>query len=251
MSWLRPPGRAIRKGVAAGLKSGALPPTLFLLVLVSATIVVLLGLDGRDALEIARQHQALLLKAVASTPALAALAYMAAYGATVALSLPGAMLLSMLGGYLFGWWEATIYVLIAATVAASAMFLLARSAIFEKLRSTRPALLRFAQAFKANGFSYVFILHLVPVFPYAMVIGLPAACGVRFRTFVIGGFLGVLPGTIFLTRLGEGLGHVLLSGRPLHISSFLTAEIVGALAGLAALALLPVALRACLAQKRG
>jgi uncharacterized membrane protein YdjX (TVP38/TMEM64 family) len=108
-----------------------------------------------------------------------------------------------------------------------------------------PSLLRFAEGFRNHDSIYVFVLHLVPIFRYAMVFGIPAACGVRVRTFVISAFLGLVPGTVLLAHLGSGLGDVLRTGLPFGPSSLLRPDIVLSLAGLAALALLPVVYRAC------
>jgi uncharacterized membrane protein YdjX (TVP38/TMEM64 family) len=83
-----------------------------------------------------------------------------------------------------------------------------------------------------------------------MVIGIPAACGVRVRTFVISAFLGLLPGTLLFAHLGSGLGDLLQAGLPIGISSFLRPEIVVPLLGLSLLALLPVAYRAWQMRRR-
>jgi uncharacterized membrane protein YdjX (TVP38/TMEM64 family) len=158
--------------------------------------------------------------------------------------------LTVVGGYLFGWIEGSAYVLIATTLAATAVFMLARSALGEPLRARAgPSLVRFADGFRSNAVSYVFVLHLVPIFPYAMVIGIPAACGVRVQTFVISAFLGLLPGTLLLAHLGSGLGELLRAGLPIGIESFLRPEIVLPLVGLAALAMLPVAYRSWRARR--
>jgi uncharacterized membrane protein YdjX (TVP38/TMEM64 family) len=95
----------------------------------------------------------------------------------------------------------------------------------------------------------VFVLHLVPIFPYALVIGLPAACGVGLRTFMVSAFLGLLPGTLLFAYLGAGLGGVLRAGLPISLASFLRPDIVISLVGLAVLALLPVAYRTWRARR--
>jgi uncharacterized membrane protein YdjX (TVP38/TMEM64 family) len=81
------------------------------------------------------------------------------------------------------------------------------------------------------------------------VIGIPAACGVRVRTFVISAFLGLLPGTLLLAHLGSGLGELLRAGLPIGIGGLLRPELVLPLAGLAVLALLPVAYRSWQARR--
>jgi uncharacterized membrane protein YdjX (TVP38/TMEM64 family) len=215
------------------------------LVLLAGTgVAAACGLDARLALDALRQHHLWLLGFVAGAPVLASLLFMAIYAASIAVSVPGSALLTVIGGYLFGWMQGSAYVLIASTLAATAVFVLARSALGDRLRTRAgPSVARFAESFRANALSYVFVLHLVPIFPTAVVIGIPAACGVRVRTFAISGVLGLLPGTVLFAHLGAGLGQALGSGRPLHLTSFVQPGIVGPLAGLAVLALLPVAWR--------
>jgi uncharacterized membrane protein YdjX (TVP38/TMEM64 family) len=230
---------------------------LSLLVLISLLVggiaaVIALGLDGQLGLDAVRRHHDRLASFVSGDPLLASLVFMGLYATAVAVSVPGVQILAVIGGWLFGWLHGTIYVAVAATIAASAVFLLARSALAQSFRvRAGPTLERFANGFRDNASSYVFVLHLVPVFPYAVVNTLPAACGVRLRTFVLGAFLGVLPSTVLLAQFGSGLGEVLAQGTSIGLASLLTPQILGALAGLGGLALLPVFYRAWQARKRG
>jgi uncharacterized membrane protein YdjX (TVP38/TMEM64 family) len=213
--------------------------------IVCAAIVLLaLGLDLRLAFELLREHHNWLLGFVAGAPLLASMLFMVIYAAAVASSVPGVVILTVIGGYLFGWFHGTALVLIAATISASAVFLLTRSAVGDRLRERAgPAVQRFADGFRRNALSYGFVLNLVPIFPYALIIVVPAACGVPLPTFVAGMFLGLVPGTFLFAGLGDGLDHVLASGVPLRLTSFVTPEIVLSLGGLAGLALLPVVWR--------
>lgn len=229
-------------GAPAGLRRGSIAALLAVLAVALGMIAaVAFGFDAGLALAALRTHHAWLLGFVAGAPVVASLLFMAIYALAVAVSVPGLALLTMVGGYLFGWLEGSAYVLVATTLAATGVFLVARSALGEPLRARAgPALLRFAEGFRDHAASYVFVLHLVPIFPYAMVIGIPAACGVRMQTFVVSAFLGLLPGTLILAHLGAGLGQVLSAGLPISLSSLLRAEFVVSLVGLAVLALLPV-----------
>lgn len=221
-----------------------------LALLVGGGAALALGFDPIVVHALLREHHYWLLGFVAGAPIVASLLFMAIYALAVAISVPGIALLTVVGGYLFGWIEGSVYVLIATTLAATAVFMLARSAIGEPLRARAgPSLVRFADGFRSNALSYVFVLHLVPIFPYAMVIGIPAACGVRVQTFVISAFLGLLPGTLLLAHLGSGLGELLRAGLPIGIESLLRPEIVLPLAGLAVLALLPVGYRTWRARR--
>ena len=213
-------------------------------ILGATTVSLALGLDLQLALELLREHHSWLLGFVAGAPVLASMKFMVIYAAAVAISVPGVAILTVIGGYLFGWFHGTALVLIAATLAASAVFLLTRSAVGDRLRARAgPAVERFADGFRRNALSYGFVLNLVPIFPYALIIVVPAACGVPLPTFIAGMFLGLVPGTFLFAGLGDGLDHVLASGMPLRLTSFVTPEIVLSLGGLAVLALLPVAWR--------
>lgn len=203
--------------------------------------VLILGFDAQMALDLVRRHHGWLLGFVAGAPALASMLFMAIYAAAVAVSVPGVAILTVIGGYLFGWFQGTALALIAATIGASAVFLLTRSALGDAIRArARPALQRFVDGFRRNALSYGFALNLVPIFPYALIIVLPAVCGVGLPTFVAGMFLGLIPGTFLFAHLGSGLQQVLMSGAPLRLTSFVTPDIVLSLGGLAVLALLPV-----------
>jgi uncharacterized membrane protein YdjX (TVP38/TMEM64 family) len=206
---------------------------------------LILGLEPQTVLELLREHHSWLLGFVTGAPILASLLFMVIYAAAVAISVPGVAILTVIGGYLFGWFHGTALVLIAATIGASAVFLLTRSAVGDRLRvRAGPAVQRFADGFRRNALSYGFVLNVVPFFPYALIILVPAVCGVPLLTFVAGMFLGLVPGTFLFAGLGDGLDQVVTSGAPLRPTSFLTPEIVLSLSGLAALALVPVVYQA-------
>lgn len=234
----------VRPGWAAAVGSDP-KRRLALLVLSSLSIcgilVFVLGFDGEQALEWLQRHHLTILGFVGNAPVLAGFAFVAIYALAVATSLPAVGVLTMVGGYLFGWLPGSLYVLVASTMAGALVFLLARRALRGSApASLMPSLRRFGDGFRRNAATFVFLLHLMPIFPYAMVIGLPAACGVRLRIYVVSALLGLIPGTVLFARLGAGLGKVLDRGVALRPSDFLTTEIVLSLAGLGLLALLPV-----------
>jgi uncharacterized membrane protein YdjX (TVP38/TMEM64 family) len=223
---------------------------LLLLLMGGIGAMLVLGLDGQLGLDAVRRHHAILASFVRGDPLLASLLFMVAYGLAVAISVPGVQILAVIGGWLFGWLHGTIYVAVAATIGGTTVFLLARSALAHTLyQRAGPALQRFADGFRDHAPSYVFVLHLVPLFPYAIVNTLPAACGVRLRTFVFGAFLGILPSTLLLAQFGSGLGDVLAQGTAIQLSHLLTPQILGALAGLGVLALVPIFYRSYRARR--
>ena len=237
--------RASANGVTAWARRRRLALVLLPFLLLGAALAFAAGIDDRLTLDALRRHHLELLGFVAGAPVLSSVLFMATCAIAVMISMPGVGMLTVVGGYLFGWLQGSIYMLIAATVAASLVFLLARSAFGGMIRARAgPTLQRVAHNFRDNALSYIFILNLVPIFPSAVVIALPAMCGVSLRTFVLAAFFGILPGTILLARLGSGFGHVLVQSGPIQLASFMTPEIVTALVGLTALALIPVVWRA-------
>lgn len=189
-----------------------------------------------------REHRAALTGFVAENAAAAAGLYMLAYAIVVAFSLPGGALMTIVGGFLFGTLLAGFCVVIGATVGATLLFLAAKTALGDVLRAKAgPALQKMEAGFRENAFSYLMVLRLVPLFPFFLVNLVPAFLGVPLRTYVVATFLGIIPGTFVYAQVGTGLGSVLESGQDFSLSGILTPDIVAALCGLAALAMLPVA----------
>jgi uncharacterized membrane protein YdjX (TVP38/TMEM64 family) len=141
---------------------------------------------------------------------LAVLIYAAAYVTLAALSLPGALIATLAGGFLFGALGGGVLALLAATTGATVVFAAARSALGDALRRRGQGLAgRFADGFRRDAFGYLLFLRLVPAFPFFVVNLVAAALGVRLRTFVAATFLGMAPGAFAFAFIGAGLGGVL------------------------------------------
>ena len=141
---------------------------------------------------------------------IALMLYVAAYIAVVALSLPGGAVMTLAGGLLFGWQLATPAAVIGATIGATILFLIVITSLGESLAAKAgPLLTKLAQGFKENALSYLLFLRLVPAFPFWLVNLAPALLGVPLRTFVIGTFFGIIPGTLAFSFAGAGLGSVI------------------------------------------
>jgi uncharacterized membrane protein YdjX (TVP38/TMEM64 family) len=235
----------------AGGANAALRLLPVLALLVGLGMVFAFGLQDRLSCTALRDNRAWLNDWVATHRALSILAYMAVYAAAVALSVPGAVALTVAGGLLFGTIGATAMVVVAATLGATVLFLAARSAFRDLLQPrVGPWLGKLQRGFAENELSYLLFLRLVPLFPFFVVNLVPAFLGVRLRNFVIATFFGVIPGTLVFTSLGAGLGHLFDTGRDCSLGSALTLEVLLALAGLAILALVPVAYKRFAARRR-
>ncbi|MEC9369347.1 MAG: VTT domain-containing protein, partial [Pseudomonadota bacterium] len=166
------------------------------------------------------------------------------------LSVPGAALLTVTGGFLFGIWVGTAAVVVGATLGATAVFLIARTALGEALRAKAgPAIRKMEQGFRENALSYLLVLRLIPLFPFFLVNLVPAFLGVPLATFVVGTFFGIMPGTFVFISIGAGLGSIFDSMQEFTLKGALTPEVIVALVGLAVLSLIPVAYRTIKARK--
>jgi uncharacterized membrane protein YdjX (TVP38/TMEM64 family) len=202
------------------------------------------GLDQYLSLDALRAHRSELQAFVADHAVLAVLVFVAVYTASTALSFPGATALTVAGGFLFGALAGTVYVVAAATLGATIVFIVARSAVGDSLRRRAgPWLGRMEEGFRENAFNYLLVLRLVPLFPFFVVNLVPAFLDVRLRTYVVATLVGIIPGSFVFISVGSGLGSVLDMPGELSLGNALTADVVAALLGLSALSLLPVAYR--------
>jgi len=189
---------------------------------------------------LAENHD-VLIDLVESHPAAAPLAFIGVYALAVAFSIPGAAVLTIAGGFLFGTLAGGIYVVIGATLGAVGVFLAARTAFGEGLRKRAgPWIGRLESGFQENALSYLLVLRLVPLFPFWLVNLVPAFLGVPLATYVIGTFLGIIPGSFVYASVGNGLGAVFDSGGTPDLTIIFEPEILLPIVGLSLLALIPV-----------
>lgn len=201
-----------------------------------------LGLGRYLDFALLRDHREALAAAVTDYGLLAALGFIAIYAAATAISVPGGAVLTLAGGFLFGTVLGSLYVVVGATVGATALFLAARGAVGESLRARAgPAVRRMEAGFRDNALSYLLFLRLVPLFPFWLVNLVPALLGVPLRTYVIGTFIGIIPGSVVYASVGNGLGAVFDAGRVPDLGIIFSPEVLLPILGLSLLALVPVA----------
>ncbi|MDX8407258.1 MAG: TVP38/TMEM64 family protein, partial [Mariprofundaceae bacterium] len=213
------------------------------LLVLAAVLVLFVAFDvGRflsfDALA---EHQAWLLGQVEAYPVLSVASYILLYIAVVAFSLPGGLLMTVSGGLFFGAVMGAVYAVVGATIGATALFLVAKTSLGDFLmQKAGDSLQKMQKGFSDDALSYMFVLRLVPVFPFFLVNLAPAFLGVPLRTYLIATFFGIMPATFVYALAGSGIGSVLAQGQEVSFAGVLTPQVIGALLGLAALAMLPV-----------
>lgn len=193
-------------------------------------------------------------------PVIALPSFMLVYAIAVAMALPGAALLTIGGGFLFGWFIGGMASVIGATAGALLLFLLARTALGGWLRRRAGgALDKVTAGFQADAVSYLLFLRLAPVFPFFVVNLAAAALNAPLRSFAWTTFVGIMPATFAYALAGAGLESALAAeakaldecvraqraGCELQLSaaSLLTPPMIAALVALALIALIPVAVK--------
>lgn len=180
--------------------------------------------------------------------ALAAGGYVLVYILVVAFSLPGALVMTLTGGFLFGLVAGSLLTVSAATIGAVLIFLAARFGLGEALEAKMDAssgrMSRIRDGLRENEISYLFLMRLVPAVPFFVANLAPALMGVRLRNYVFTTFFGIMPGTVTYTWVGAGLGEVFARGETPDLGIFFEPQILGPILALSALAALPILLKA-------
>ena len=235
---------AMAMGKQSGQDSTAAMIRRFLPVVVLAVGFVLffaLGLHRYLSLESLGQHREAMLAFVADNAVLASATYLGVYALIVALSVPGAAVLTIFGGFLFGIIWGSVLVVVGATAGAVAVFLAARTALGESLRRRAgPWVKRLESGFREHAASYLLTLRLIPIVPFWLVNLVPAMLGVRLSTYALTTMIGILPGTIVYIAIGNGLGATLDHGGTPDLGIVFQPAILLPLLGLALLSLAPV-----------
>lgn len=189
-------------------------------------------------------HQGELTDWVHSHPIASAALFMAAYMLTAALSLPQGALLTVAGGLLFGTVLGGVLTVTGATIGASILLVVVRSAFAGTLERHRHRIPEQVQNRLArDGFAYLLALRLVPLFPFWLVNLAAAFAGIRLAAFFPATLLGIAPASFVLSSIGSGVGGILARGGTPDLSVLFSARILLPLLGLAVLSLLPVLFR--------
>lgn len=190
-----------------------------------------------------------MLKAMVTEHYLLSIAtFIAVYTVSTAFSFPAASLLTIFGGFLFGWLIGGMAAIVGATIGATIIYLAARTAIgdFLKQRIGGKAK-KLAKGFEENAFTFLLVLRLAPIFPFFVMNIAPALFNVPLRTYVAATFLGIIPGGLAYAYLGQGLDSVIVAaakaGRDVTIGDIVTPQILGAFAALALVATIPTVVK--------
>ena len=160
-------------------------------------------------LENLKHYRATLIGLYHSHPLFTIAAYFTIYVLVTALSIPGAVVMTLAGAAIFGLWMGTVVVSFASTVGATLAFLVARFLLHDWVRERFGDKLQpIYSGIEREGAFYLFTLRLVPVFPFFLVNILMALTPIRLRTYYWVSQLGMLPGTIAYVNAGTQLAAI-------------------------------------------
>jgi uncharacterized membrane protein YdjX (TVP38/TMEM64 family) len=176
------------------------------IVAIIAVTAVGLGWHRALSLETVMRHRTAIDGFVATHWVVALSAYCLLYLSAVALSIPGATVLTICGGLLFGTLVGGSLAVVSATGGATIAFLIARSALGEFLTLRAGVLAaKLTREFCRDAFAYLLFLRIAPIFPFWLVNVVPALCGIGVATFVAATAIGILPATFAFAFFGSGL----------------------------------------------
>ncbi len=167
------------------------------------------GLHRHLTLDALKTSRASLADAYAAAPARFLIGYFVLYVLVAALSLPGATVLTLAGGALFGFWTTLVLVSFASTIGATAACALARTLFRDAIaRRLTGRLKAIDEGIRREGAFYLFTLRLIPLFPFFVVNAAMGLTAMPLGTFYAVSQLGMLPGTAVYVNAGAQLGHL-------------------------------------------
>jgi signal transduction histidine kinase/uncharacterized membrane protein YdjX (TVP38/TMEM64 family) len=205
------------------------------------------------SLEDLRARRAELAQFVHVHPLNALLLYIGLFVVVVALSLPGALIMTLAGGLLFGVFLGTAAAVAGASTGALLMFLVARSTLGAVLRRrirSNGVVARMETEVRRHAFVYLLSLRLMPVVPFALVNLVAGFVKMPLSTYLAATLLGIAPSTLIYASVGAGLGTVFDQGGAANLHILLRPQVLAPLCALAVLAIAPLLVRLWMARRR-
>ena len=172
--------------------------------------------------------------------------FMLIYISVVTFSIPGATVLSVTGGFIFGLEVGLILNIVSATIGATFLFLAVRLGFGNLLRRFEKGSAKFSNLIaqlKVNEITRLLLLRLIPVVPFFVANILPAIAGASLKNFFWTTFLGIIPGGFVFTLIGANAGNFFERGEAPDLTVFWSFEFLGPLICLIILGAFPMFFR--------
>ena len=206
-------------------------------------IVAFFALGGHHylSLEVIKNNYQSLVDFTADNFVTSCLIFSIAYILVVAFSIPGASVMTLVGGFLFGVYVGSVLVVFSATTGAVIVYLAVKSALGEILKSkAKGNIEKMRNGFENDAFNYLLSIRLVPIFPFFIINIACGMLGVKFRDFFWATLIGIIPGSVIYVWVGTGLGFALKQGEDLNLGIIFQPQFIVPIIALALLSLVPI-----------
>ena len=177
--------------------------------LILVVLFKVFGLGQFLTLDYLKAQQAAFSTLYAAHPAAVIAVYMLIYITVTALSLPGAVVMTLAGGALFGLLAGTVIVSFASTIGATLACLAARYLLRDWVQKKfAEKLVKINEGMEKEGGFYLFSLRLVPIFPFFVINLVMGLTALPLRTFFWVSQIGMLPGTLVFVNAGKELAKI-------------------------------------------
>jgi uncharacterized membrane protein YdjX (TVP38/TMEM64 family) len=208
---------------------------LLFIALLAVALFFWLDLGRYLTLESLKANRQALLDFYATHTLATVAAFMAVYIIQTALSLPGAAILSLAAGAIFGSLMGTLYAVISASIGATLAFLVTRYLLRDLVLGRFGSRLQgINRELEQRGLNYLLFLRLVPIFPFFLINLAAGLTRLPLRTFMLGTLLGIIPGGFVFVNAGASLATIT------SLSGIATPRVLGSFALLGLFALIPV-----------
>ncbi len=201
-----------------------------------------LGAPHYLSLDTLREQRAVLVAFVAAHPWQSMAVYLGAYTLLIALCLPGALVMTLTGGFLFGLLVGGAAAATSVTAGSVVMFMVARTALGDIIRARFPQggkMHRLEARIREHAFSYLLMLRLMPALPIFLVNIAAGFVRMPVSTYTAATLIGVIPSSLIYASIGAGLGHIFDKGETLNMTVALDPQVAWPIAALALLSMSP------------
>ena len=185
---------------------------IFIFVLIFLIFFIMLkfsGLDSYLTLDSLKENQKKLQEFYSHSPLTTVLVFSLIYIISVAISFPGASILSLAAGGLFGFWNGLIIVSLSSTIGATIAFLVSRFLFKDFLQNRfNEKFIKINAGMKEKGNMYLFTLRLIPVIPFFLINILMGLTSIKIISYFWISLLGMLPGTVIYINAGTELAKI-------------------------------------------
>lgn len=201
------------------------------------------------SLEQLREQQDVLKGFVADNWLVAGLTYVGIYAVATLFMMPGALWITIAGGFMFGLVGGSIATVIGATLGASLLFFAARTSVGDSLRRMAGSYAdKVRNEFQQSPLAYMFAMRFVPAMPFPIANIVPALLGAKYRDYFISTALGIVPGVVAYTWIGSGLSATFAAGEDPDLGA-VAGNLLPAVIALLIVSMLPVVYKKFFAKK--